>query len=644
MHNNYDLIVIGGGILGTFHAYAALRKGLKTALIERDAAPRSATVRNFGQIVPSGMRPEWQAIGRESLRIYRDLHTVANLGMRAEGSIYVAHDEVEEQLLLELAAVNKEQGYTSQMYTAAECLAKYPGLRSDYCRSGLFFPEEISLDPRVAVHRALEFSVRHLGLAYFPQTTVLSLTTTENGVSCTDQFGVIRKAGQAVVCAGNDFQTLFPEVYAAADLQVCQLQMLTTVPQPSTYRLPGNILTGRTIRRYEAFKDLPSFATASKMQVNGDFKVAKTESSSNAYAHRFGVHLLFKQANDGSVIIGDSHIYADRESELPFDRDEALDQFMMQEAQAIIELPDYRLARRWLGVYAQCKSSDIFTKTLEDRIHLVAGIGGKGMTAGPGFSARQIEQLFPGINQRSVFFNQMRPELTSINGLKLVVFDMAGTTVDEGNTVYLTLQKTIQAAGYPVTLETVLSLAAGREKRDGILRCLLDYGLEATEAQTLSKELYTDFSQRLAKAYADNNAIKAKEGADALFFSLKAKGIKVALNTGYSRPIAESLIQQIGWAVGQEIDGLVTASDVATGRPAPDMIELLRHQFGIEQSEAVAKVGDSAVDVAEGRNAGCGLVVGITTGAHTRDQLALAAPDAVVDSLVELSRLLHPQP
>lgn len=65
MNNNYDLLVVGGGVLGTFHAYHALQRGLKVALIEKDARPQSATVRNFGQVVPSGMNQKWQNFGRE---------------------------------------------------------------------------------------------------------------------------------------------------------------------------------------------------------------------------------------------------------------------------------------------------------------------------------------------------------------------------------------------------------------------------------------------------------------------------------------------------------------------------------------------------------------------------------------------------
>jgi glycine/D-amino acid oxidase-like deaminating enzyme len=82
MTTKFDLIVVGGGILGTFHAYHALKKGLKVALLEKNSVPQGATVRNFGQVVPSGMDLKWQNFGRESLAMYNELQFQADLTVR----------------------------------------------------------------------------------------------------------------------------------------------------------------------------------------------------------------------------------------------------------------------------------------------------------------------------------------------------------------------------------------------------------------------------------------------------------------------------------------------------------------------------------------------------------------------------------
>jgi phosphoglycolate phosphatase-like HAD superfamily hydrolase len=90
-----------------------------------------------------------------------------------------------------------------------------------------------------------------------------------------------------------------------------------------------------------------------------------------------------------------------------------------------------------------------------------------------------------------------------------------------------------------------------------------------------------------------------------------------------------------------EFDGLITATDVAHNRPYPDMIWLAMKQFGISDAREVAKVGDSVIDIEEGVNAGCSVNIGITTGAHTRQQLQSVKPDYIIDNLLELLPLIN---
>jgi len=125
-----------------------------------------------------------------------------------------------------------------------------------------------------------------------------------------------------------------------------------------------------------------------------------------------------------------------------------------------------------------------------------------------------------------------------------------------------------------------------------------------------------------------------------LFKQLREKGVGVVLNTGYDRKTAEGLIAKIGWTVGGEFDGLVTASDVVNGRPHPEMILNAMSIANVNDSRNVAKIGDSKIDIEEGQNAECGMTIGITTGAQTREQLADANPTHIIDSLHELVSLI----
>ena len=378
----YDLVIIGGGVLGTFHAYHALKKGLKIALLEKDSGPKGATVRNFGQVVPSGMNTKWQEYGRKSLQIYKKIQSKTDISVRQEGSIYLASNEEEVQLIEELREINKVNDYTSILFTKIECLKRYPGLNVDYVKAGLFFPEEITVEPRIMIGKVQQY-LKKKGVTVLYDAKVIECNSIGDKVSIHIADGRTMMSSQVIICNGSDFKTLYPNLFASSDLEVSKLQMLRTKPQKN-YVLPGSVLTGLSIRRYEAFAECPSYQRI------------KSKEPLDTFEKRWGVHILFKQAMDGSVILGDSHEYADAADidQLGFDLNMDIDNFMISKAKEIFNLPTYEIEQRWYGMYAQCKSSDIFQTTVDKNIHIVTGIGGKGMTGSAGFSKRNINQLF----------------------------------------------------------------------------------------------------------------------------------------------------------------------------------------------------------------------------------------------------------
>ena len=220
--------------------------------------------------------------------------------------------------------------------------------------------------------------------------------------------------------------------------------------------------------------------------------------------------------------------------------------------------------------------------------------------------------------------------------IRMVVFDMAGTTVDEDNVVYKTLQRAINDHGFHFTLEEVLAAGAGKEKSQAIKSVLQ---LSLTEANVLSDTIYQHFNILLQEAYQYLN-VRPQPNALEIFEILKRQKILIILNTGYNLETASSLIEKLGWEQGTQYDALITASDSPKGRPAPDMILLAMQKFKIHTPAEVIKVGDSIIDIEEGKNAGCALSVGITTGAHTYGQLLSAGPDYIISNLLELTEII----
>ncbi len=383
MKKKYDLIIVGGGVLGTFHAFHALKRGLTVAILEKNRRPEGATVRNFGQVVPSGMDQKWQNFGKESLKIYKEIQSQFDINLRQNGTVYIASNDEEMQLIEELHQINASNDYQSELLTKNQCLAKYNGLRSDYCKAGLFFPQEVTVEPNTMIHKLQEYMVANLGLDLYINTTVVNTEDKSGEVVATTSLGIEFKASKMIICSGNDFKILYPEIYNNSDLIVSKLQMLQTKPQ-NNYKLDGSILTGLTIRRYESFEECPSY------------QAIKAKENPNSFEKEYGVHILFKQAMDGSVILGDSHEYASAKEmdSLGFDLNMDIDSFMINEAKKIIDLPTYEIQNRWFGMYSQCKTKDIFEHTIGDNIHIVTGIGGKGMTGSAGFAKHNVDKIF----------------------------------------------------------------------------------------------------------------------------------------------------------------------------------------------------------------------------------------------------------
>ena len=382
MKNSYDLIIVGAGALGAFHAYYALQRGLKVLLLEKDARPVEATVRNFGQIVPSGMAEgEWFDYARVSLATYQRIQAEYDISIRPTGSTYLASSPLEMQVLEEKHARYRDLGYASQVLTTAQCRQHLPAVRADYCAGGLHFAQEVTAEPDQLIHRLLAYLVAKWPLDYRPATSVREVTAGATGAEVVDTRGQRYTAEQVLVCSGRDFKFLFPEVFAQSDLQLCKLQMLATYPMPHV-QLPGSVLTGLSIRRYSAFHSCPSFAQLLPADVAPELR-------------QWGIHLLFKQAVDGSIIIGDTHEYADvtATDQLDFNNSDHLNELMLNEARRILDLPDWRIQRTWNGYYAQSKSKEIFLHSPDPRIHIVTGIGGKGMTTACGFAAHHMAQL-----------------------------------------------------------------------------------------------------------------------------------------------------------------------------------------------------------------------------------------------------------
>lgn len=378
----FDLIVVGSGVLGTFHAYHAAKKGKLVLLLEKDNQPMQATVRNFGQIVPSGMGKEWFQFGVRGTQIYNTIQAETDISIRNNGSVYIASDADEQQLIHELKKEMDTRGYQSILLSTSQCIDRWPALKSTYCKEGIFFPQEVSAEPNLLIHRLLQYCTsKFQNFVYQPGTPVVECSVTGSVSKVKTTFGKTYTAEKVIICNGGEFKLLFPELFKRSGIVVSKLQMLQTLVMPEV-EMEGNILTGLTIRRYESFQECPSYA---KLQTPDHLAELK----------KWGIHLLFKKAIDGSIIIGDSHEYAAsyEVERLGFGQNEYINQLMLAEAQRIVHFDVNKIASSWSGFYPQHNEKDIVEIDIEDRIHIRTAIGGKGMTTSAGYAEQSIAKL-----------------------------------------------------------------------------------------------------------------------------------------------------------------------------------------------------------------------------------------------------------
>jgi phosphonatase-like hydrolase len=221
---------------------------------------------------------------------------------------------------------------------------------------------------------------------------------------------------------------------------------------------------------------------------------------------------------------------------------------------------------------------------------------------------------------------------------ELVVFDIAGTTVYDGDAVNATFRAALARAGIaadPVAVNAVMGLP----KPEAIRILLSRAGRSVSEEQ--AQAIHDDFVRRMIEYYATNPSVREIPGASTVFSRLRQAGIKVALNTGFSKSVTEVLLTRLGWTVPAVIDAVVSSDEVTRGRPYPDMIQYLMGKLAIHDTRRVVKVGDTKADLEEGTNAGCGLVVGVCSGASTREQLLAWPHRHIVESVVDLPAILN---
>jgi FAD dependent oxidoreductase TIGR03364 len=191
--------------------------------------------------------------------------------------------------------------------------------------------------------------------------------------------GIIH-AEAAIVCPGHDFLSLFPERIAAYGLTSCKLHMLRVRPPDPSQRLGAAVMSDLGLVRYLGYAELP------------EAKPLEALLRAEQAAHLAnGVHLIAVQSADGSLVVGDSHHYG--ETVDPF-APASVDDLILDELDAVLDLPARTVAERWTGTYASASDRLMLVDRPAADVRIVIVTSGTGASTAFAIGEEVIAGLF----------------------------------------------------------------------------------------------------------------------------------------------------------------------------------------------------------------------------------------------------------
>ncbi len=359
-HQDVDVAIVGGGIMGIAMAYAALQQGLTVRLFERHPRATGATVRNFGMIWPVGQAAATFGIAMRSREAWLQLADEAGFWVSAGGSLHLAYRLEEVAVLEEFTDFAAAVGYQVEMLTPAQATARSAIVQPKGLQAALWSATEVNVDPRQATDLLHKWLInKGVQIHYQTVITHISYPYVHSGAQRW-------RAERIFVCSGADFETLYPTHFEQSDITKCKLQMLRTVSQPPGFNIGPNLAAGLTLQHYASFASCPSLP-ALKALFTAEYP---------AY-NKWGIHVLLSQTALGELTIGDSHEYGHDLS--PFDKQEIND-LIISYLRQFAQLPDWRIAETWHGIYAKMPHATRYVVQPEPGVTIVNGLGGAGMT------------------------------------------------------------------------------------------------------------------------------------------------------------------------------------------------------------------------------------------------------------------------
>jgi FAD dependent oxidoreductase TIGR03364 len=375
MSAEYDVGIVGAGILGLAHAYHLARRGLRVVVFERHRRAQGASIRNFGMIWPIGqpLGPMYE-LARRSRELWLEVLNASGLWQRQCGSLHLARHEDEAQVLREFVAESAGHDRPCEVWTPDQVTARFPAVVPTGLHAGLWSPIELAVDPRQVIAELPAWLARTYGVEFAFGTPVLGhrlpLVVTPDG----DQF--VRRL---VICTGTDFRDLAPAAFADSGLLTVKLQMMRSQAFGDRFQLGTHLAAGLTLRHYASFANCPTLPAVSR----------RLDAELPDYG-RYGIHVLVSQNGRGELTLGDSHEYGDAIE--PFDNP-TIDDLILAYLKTFVRVPELTITARWHGTYVKHPTAGYVVAWINPQQVAVTGVGGAGMTLSFGLAEQVVREF-----------------------------------------------------------------------------------------------------------------------------------------------------------------------------------------------------------------------------------------------------------
>lgn len=367
-----DVVVVGAGIVGLAHAWAAARRGLRVVVVEREARCVGASVRNFGFVTITGQAPgETLARARHSAARWREVAAATGLPILHD-RLLLALRTPEGRAVAEAYAATPGAAPCT-VWTPAEARAHVPSMGG--ASHGVLVGHE---DLRVQAAAALPALAAWLEAAH---GVVFRWACPVVGVA----DGVVRtvdgdlRAEHVFACPGDALDGPFAGWLAARDTVRCALQMVRLAPPGAA--LPGIVMSELGMVRYPGYTALPE-AQALHDRLRAEVPDLLDD----------GIHLIAVQDPDGSLVVGDSHAYGRTPS--PFQDAATEGRILRAFADVLGAAPP--VVARWTGTYAYAPGDPVIVTPIDGRATLTVVARGKGMSVGFALGEEGVDAVFGG--------------------------------------------------------------------------------------------------------------------------------------------------------------------------------------------------------------------------------------------------------